>query len=146
MGSSHDAWRRFCNREIDPRASSLESLGIEGDTVTLRLAPAYVLASGVEPVKDGGSGWSVDVELIFSGATVRARPAALPCWISEAFVGLSGCARMQLISLPSSIDGDLTAYFLFANAEELLVKARRMEVIQRGEPLLVEEIGPEFWR
>jgi hypothetical protein len=28
------------------------------------------------------------------------------------------------------------------NAEELLVKARRMEVIQRGEPAFVERIEP----
>ena len=146
MTAGAKSWDRLLTRDIDPRASSLDSLAIDGDTVTIRLAPAYVLAAGPEPAKEGGSGWSVDAEIAFCGATAAAVPAALPCWIADGFVGLSGCARMQLVALPTTVDGDLTAYFLLASGEELLVKARRMEVRQRGEPELVEEIGPEHWR
>jgi hypothetical protein len=146
MTADGDLWKAHATREVEPHDSTLASVEAAGGVVVIRLAPAYVIASGDEPARNGGSGWSVDVEIALGDAELKTAPIVLPCWISDGFVGLAGAARMHLLSLPSSLTGDLTVYFLTENAEELLVKARSMEVNQRGEPAFVEKIEPEFWR
>ena len=146
MSEHEKAWRLQPTREVEPHDSTLAAVEAADDRVVLRLAPAYVITSGDEPARNGGAGWAVDVDIVLEGAELRSAPATLPAWISDGFVGLAGAARMYLLTLPSTHDGDLTVYFLTENAEELLVKARRMEVIQRGEPAYVERIDPEFWR
>jgi hypothetical protein len=146
MSTEDDLWRTHRSREVEPHDSTLASVEARDGAVVIRLAPAYVIASGDEPARNGGSGWSVDVDIALGDAELKSAPITLPCWISDGFVGLAGAARMHLLSLPSSLSGDLTVYLLTENAEELLVKARRMEVIQRGEPAFVEKIEPEFWR
>ena len=146
MNSHRESWGGHPNREVDLHDSTLESVEQAGGAVVIRLAPAYVIASGDEPAKNGGTGWSVDVEITLHGASLKTAPTTLPSWISDGFVGLAGCARMYLLSLPSSLDGDLTVYLITENAEELLIKATRMEVAMLGEPAFAEKIEPDFWR
>jgi hypothetical protein len=146
MSSRQESWNGHPNREIDLHDSNLAAVEEADGSVVIRFAPAYVIASGDEPAKNGGSGWSVDVDIVLHDAATKISPTILPSWISDGFVGLAGCARMFLVSLPSTLDGDLTVYFITENAEELLVKARRMDVVQRGEPAFAEKIEPDFWR
>ena len=146
MTSHQEAWQGHRNREVDLHDSNLASVEQTDGAVVIRLAPAYVIASGDEPAKNGGTGWSVDVDIALHGAALKTTPPTAPGWIADGFVGLAGCARMVLLSLPSSLSGDLTVYLLTEKAEELLVKADRMEVVQRGEPVFAEKIEPEFWR
>jgi len=146
MGAHQESWNGHPNREVDLHDSNLASVEQAGEAVVIRLAPAYVIASGDEPAKNGGTGWSVDVEITLHGASLKTAPITLPCWISDGFVGLAGCARMYLLSLPSSLEGDLTVYLITENAEELLIKATRMEVVMIGEPVFAEKIEPDFWR
>ena len=146
MTSHQEEWAGHRNREVDLHDSNLASVEQTDEAVVIRLAPAYVIASGYEPAKNGGTGWSVDVDIALHGAELKTPLPNAPGLIADGFVGLAGCARMYLLSLPSSLDGDLTVYFLTDNAEELLVKASRMEVVQRGEPVFAEKIEPEFWR
>jgi hypothetical protein len=144
--SHPDAWLQQRNREVDLHDSNLASVEQADGAVVIRLAPAYVIASGDEPAKNGGTGWSLDVDIALHGASLKTSAPIAPGWIADGFVDLAGCARMYLLSLPSSLDGDLAVYLLTENSEELLVKAARMEVVQRGEPAFAETIDPEFWR
>lgn len=141
-----ETWKSHRNREVDLHDSRLASVTESEGAILIRLEPAYVIASGDEPGRNGGSGWSADVEITLRGASLKNAPTMVPSWISDGFVGLAGCARMFLVSLPSSLDGDLTVYFITDNAEELLVKATRMEVVLHGEPAFAEKIEPDFWR
>jgi hypothetical protein len=146
MTSHQDSWKGHPNREIDLHDSNLAAVEEADGAVVIRLAPAYVIAFGDAPAENGGTGWTVGVDIVLRGATLKAAPTTLPCWISDGFVGLAGAARMFLLSLPSTLDGDLTVYFITENAEELLAKAAGMEVVQRGEPVLADRIEPDFWR
>ena len=146
MSSRPESWNGHPNREIDLHDSNLAAVEEADGSVVIRFAPAYVIASGDEPAKSGGTGWSVDVDIVLHDAALKTSPAILPCWISDGFVGLAGCARMYLLSLPSSLEGDLTVYLITENAEELLIKATRMEVVMIGEPVFAEKIEPDFWR
>ena len=141
-----ETWKTHSNREVDLHDSRLESVIESGGAIAIRLDPAYIIASGDEPARNGGSGWSAEVEIVLREAKLKTAPKALPCWITDGFVGLAGCARMFLLSTPSSLEGDLTVYLITENAEELLVKATGMQVILHGEPAFAEKIEPDFWR
>lgn len=146
MMQNPETWKSHPSREVDLHDSRLASVTESDGAVRLRLEPAYVIASGDEPGRNGGSGWSAEVEIALRGASMKSAPTMVPSWISDGFVGVAGCARMFLVSLPSSLDGDLTVYFITDNAEELLVRATRMEVTLHGEPVFAEKIEPDFWR
>ena len=141
-----DLWAKLWNREVDLRGSTLAAVeGAAGEVIIL-LAPAYVIGSGDEPARNGGACWSADVEIALNGADPRSATPATPSWIADGFVDLAGCARMLHLSLPSSVEGDLTVYIITENGGELLVKARRMEVALRGEPAFAEMLDPDYFR
>jgi len=124
---------------IDLPGSRVESIQIEGDRVTVRFSPAYIvktLSGSAERTR-----WRQEGALIFEGAEITQEPPVCPAVCSGGDVGENVYTYRDMIPIPLESRGRTHCNLRFEETDRRLVlygETVRLEMVDR--PHYIEHI------
>ncbi len=126
------------NCALEFHDSTIASVTADGDSLTVHFDPAYIHQSIGIPGESPGNGFLQSVEMVFSNATWTVPPPELNQWISDGSLTIDGKRFSNGIPIPFSAAGAVTAEFVLASGEALVVSAAAVRCDVRGEATWIE--------
>lgn len=127
---------------IELSGSTIESIRVEGGTVTVRFSPALIiktLSGSVERTR-----WRQSGELVFTDATLEEAPAETPAVCAGGDVGQSVYTYRDMIPLPFEGRGRANCDLRFEGTERhLKVVGEAVKLNMEDRPYYIEHIRPE---
>jgi hypothetical protein len=132
------------NAALEFHDSELSVLEIQGDSLTLHFAPAYVHRSKGTPGVDPGTGWTQNATVSLLGARLSgAVRLGLPS-LADGELTLGDHHSPGLLPAPASYVGPVTLMLVFLDDSRLWIRATELRSTLSGEPTYVEDFaGPD---
>ena len=130
---------KFMNREIEFHDSTLKKIKIDGETTTICFDKAYVNHSEGTPGLDKGTGWEQTINIILCEASIEECPADLPNDIDTGYIMINGEKSINMIKLPSKIDGEIVLELFTMYGEKLRIKCKKLYTQELNNAQFVED-------
>ena len=129
------------NTAIELHDSDLSTIRLDGTSLVLSFAPAYLHRSGGRPGCDAGSGWTQAATLTFSEASVSFLPD-LPSTVYDGWLLVGGVRHDNLVPVGAPFEAPCELGLVVTDSEPMLVRGSGLTVRLEGEPTYVEEFTP----
>ena len=129
------------NRLIEIHDSILGGIAIQGSTVEVHLAPAYVHVSDGRPGVDAGTGWTQQAVLRIRHARIERSPTGFPVELMDGHLDLGGIRHDNMIPIPLGVSGHVELQADGPNGQVLRVSGDGVELEMIGSPTYVEEFS-----
>jgi hypothetical protein len=124
---------------IEFQGSEVVELKVEEGALHVVLEPAYVHRSQGRPGVDSGSGFLQSAEIVFADAKYVEKEGPGSGSITEGFVTVAGKRYSDMMPLPITATGVVTAEFTFESGSVLSVTAAGINCFSKGPASFVEE-------
>lgn len=126
---------------IELPGSEVERIEIEGDRVTIRFSPAYIIKSMTG--SNERTRWRQVGELIFTGVEIESTPPTCPCVCSGGDVGENVYTYRDMIPIPLQSQGHSHCDLRFEGTDHrLVVKGASVTLNLEDRPHYIEHIRP----
>ena len=126
------------NSALELHDSKVAAIRKVGGALHVEFGSAYVHRSEGRPAIDAGSGYTQPAEMIFSEAEYSERDGACVGAISDGVIATEGARFENLVPLPFSALGHVSATITFASGAVLQVKGRGVSCVPTGPAQFVE--------
>ena len=126
---------------IEFHDSVLSRIDQTGDQVRLFFEPAYVHRSNGDPVRDAGTGWSVNVELTIFGSVPCMQPSPLPSDVWDGGLRINDMEFENVVPLPFAGIGNIHLVLELTSGEVVQVSGNRAELSVVGPYEFVENVS-----
>jgi hypothetical protein len=126
------------NSLVELHDSVLAALVLRDGDAVLSLRPAYIHRSSGRPGSDPGTGWTQDLEITITDATVSGSSGLLPAHISEGSLKIGNedyPSALPMVPLGSPVHLAL----VMETGSRVEIGGRRLTVVSVGEAQYVEE-------
>jgi hypothetical protein len=130
------------NEAFEFHDSVLMRIDRAGDEIHF-LFDAYVHRSSGDPGVDPGTGWTVDVELILSGAESRSIVPNLPASIWDGALRIDESEFSNVVVLPLEVSGNIALRIELMSGEIVEATATRAKLVVVGPYTFVENTSFE---
>jgi hypothetical protein len=126
------------NEAIEFHDSVLARIDRAGDAIHFLFQPAYVHRSSAVPGVVSDTGWTVDVELILSGAESRSIAPHLPANVWDGSLRVDESEHRNVVALPLQASGSIALRIELMSGEVVEATATRVELLVAGPYAFVE--------
>ena len=129
------------NSAFELHDSTLSGVSESDGSVTVALRPAYLHKSPGRPGTDAGTGWRLDLDLRFSGASVEGLPVRFPVEIADGSLRVGGVEHANVVPLPIPAGAPAELVLILETSSRLVVRGSAVASEPRREAEYVEEFS-----
>lgn len=126
------------NSALEFHDSEVEEIRMLGDSLYVTFRAAYVHRSEGRPGVDAGSGYLQAAEMIFSQAQYSETAGPCAGAVSDGVVSAEGAEFVNVIPLPFSLAGQVSARIAFVSGGALIVTGSSVSCVATGPARHVE--------
>lgn len=130
------------NTIIELHDSTLAEIAERSGTVIVHFKPAYLHKSKGRPGYDPGTGWSQDVRLTFTDASISGVPPELPALIVNGELTIDGKPFENHLPVPLDVSGSVQLRLVFARLPFVTIVGKSVKLKPLGKAIFVEDFTP----